>query len=110
VSAAAVHKDKRGGFAEGRQLPENTERSLSVIAGRQSAPIGLEIFLATVDDVIVVTGKSGPTTRRRARQALKFMIIDRKRWRSLCRATIGFFLAMRLSRFGDSRGVRGENA
>jgi hypothetical protein len=58
----------------------------------------------------VVTDKSGPTTKRRAASTEVYDYQPQTLSFSLPRQRIGFFRAMARNRFGDSQGVRGENA
>ena len=88
---------------------KDIERSLPVMAAGER-PCRARNFLATVDDVIVVTGKSGPTTKRRSASTEVHDYQPQTLSFSLPRQRIGFFRAMALNRFGDSQGVRGENA
>ena len=63
VPAAAVRKDERTGFADGRQIPEK-HREIVLCHGWQAAGCSLAgNFLAAVDDNIAETGKSGPTKK-----------------------------------------------
>jgi hypothetical protein len=89
---------------------KNTERSLPCHGWQGIDSYRAGNFLATVDDVIVVTGKSGPTTKRRSASAEVHDYQPQTLSFSLPRQRIGFFRATALDRFGDSQGVRGENA
>jgi hypothetical protein len=104
VFEAAARRDRRVWGSHESDKYRQKHREVILCRGWQVVSACLAgNFLAAVDDVIVATGNSGPTTKQ-CSAGKEVHDPDRNRRRSLLpRQRIWIFRAMALHRFGDSQ-------